>query len=131
MTMPPRLETILYVEDEPDIRAIAELALETVGDFTLLSCESGRQALATAEQQRPDLILLDVMMPDMDGPEVLQKLRGLPGFEAIPAVFMTAKVQPGEVAEYLDMGAIDVIAKPFDPLTLASQIQEIWNRIQR
>ncbi|MCP8897841.1 response regulator [Gilvimarinus xylanilyticus] len=131
MNMPRRLETILYVEDEPDIRAIAELALETVGDFTLLSCESGRQALKTAEQQHPDLILLDVMMPEMDGPEVLQKLRELPGFELIPAVFMTAKVQPGEVAEYINMGAVDVIAKPFDPLTLAVQIQDIWNRLQR
>ncbi|MDO3384720.1 response regulator [Gilvimarinus sp. SDUM040013] len=121
-----QLQTILYVEDEPDIRAIAELALETVGGYTLVSCSSGREALAAAKSEVPDLILLDVMMPEMDGPETLRQLRELKSMAGVPAVFMTAKVQPSEVAEYLALGAVDVIAKPFDPLTLAEQINKIW-----
>lgn len=123
-----QLQTILYVEDEPDIRAIAELALETVGGYTLISCSSGGEALRAAEQHNPDLILLDVMMPEMDGPETLRQLRSIGSTAQIPAVFMTAKVQPSEVAEYLAMGAVDVIAKPFDPLTLAEQVQTIWQQ---
>ena len=76
----------------------------------------------------PDLVLLDVMMPDMDGPATLRALRQLPGMAALPVVFMTAKVQPQEVAEYRARGALDVIAKPFDPMTLAAQVREIWAR---
>ncbi|UTF60250.1 response regulator [Gilvimarinus sp. DA14] len=125
-----KLEWILYVEDEPDIRAIAELALEEIGGYRLLSCASGAEALAAVQEQTPDLLLLDVMMPGMDGPETLHKLRELPQLGKVPAVFMTAKVQPSETAEYLALGAVDVIAKPFDPLTLASQIQDIWNKAQ-
>lgn len=121
-----QLQSILYVEDEPDIRAIAELALETVGGYDLVSCSSGKEAIAAAQQRTPDLILLDVMMPEMDGPETLKRLRELPELADTPAIFMTAKVQPSEVQEYLAMGAVDVIPKPFDPLTLASQIEKIW-----
>ncbi len=125
-----QLHSILYVEDEPDIRAIAELALQEIGGYSLISCASGAEALAAAREQTPDLLLLDVMMPGMDGPETLQKLREIPEVAEVPAVFMTAKVQPSETAEYLALGAVDVIAKPFDPLTLASQIQQIWSRAQ-
>ncbi|MBU2884483.1 response regulator [Gilvimarinus agarilyticus] len=122
------LNTILYVEDEPDIRTIAQLALETVGGFTLISCASGSEAVAYAQHTTPDLILLDVMMPEMDGPETLRLLRERPNMADVPAIFMTAKVQPSEVAEYLSIGAVDVIAKPFDPLMLAEQINSIWSR---
>lgn len=125
-----QLKWILYVEDEPDIRAIAELALQDIGGYSLISCASGAEALAAVKEQIPDLLLLDVMMPGMDGPETLQKLREIPEIAKVPAVFMTAKVQPSETAEYLALGAVDVIAKPFDPLTLASQIQHVWNLTQ-
>ncbi|HJV27490.1 MAG TPA: response regulator [Aromatoleum sp.] len=124
------LKKILYVEDEPDIRLIAVMALETLGGFTLESCESGREAVAKAPEFSPDLLLLDVMMPGMDGPTTLLALRDLPGLADTPAVFMTAKVQSQEIDEYLELGAVDVIAKPFDPMTLAARIEDIWHRTQ-
>ena len=117
---------ILYVEDEADIRAVAEIALETVGGFTLCQFASGEAALAGAEACAPDLLLLDVMMPGMDGPTTLQRLRELPATAQTPAIFMTAKVQPTEIAYFKSLGALDVIAKPFDPMALAGQIQQIW-----
>ncbi|GGX75893.1 response regulator [Saccharospirillum salsuginis] len=122
------LETILYVEDDPDIRAIAELALVSVGGFRLVPCSGGQEALDVLEDTRPDLILLDVMMPSMDGPETLRAIRRQPALADIPIVFMTAKVQPDEVEDYLDMGALGVIAKPFDPMTLADQVRTLWQR---
>ncbi len=123
------MQRILYVEDEPDIQAVAKLALEQVGRFTLEVCSSGQEALDKADAFSPQLILLDVMMPEMDGPTTLKKLREISGLENTPAVFMTARVQPHEVQEYIDMGAVDVIAKPFDPMTLSNQIREIWERV--
>lgn len=122
------LQSLLYVEDDPDIRAIATLALETVGGFQLSTCDGGQQALDTLQHTRPDLILLDVMMPGMDGPETFRSIRSQPALADIPVVFMTAKVQPNEVQEYLDMGALGVIAKPFDPMTLADQVRTLWNK---
>jgi len=123
------LNRILYVEDEPDIQAVAKLALEQVGQFTLEVCSSGQEALEKAEQFSPQLMLLDVMMPEMDGPTTLSKLREISGLENVPAIFMTARVQPHEIQEYIDMGAVDVIAKPFDPMTLSTQIREIWEKV--
>jgi len=120
------LQRILYVEDEPDIQMVARIALETVGGFQLLVCSSGQEALAAAPAFAPDLILLDVMMPGLDGPATLSALRQLPAFEATPVVFMTAKVQAGEVARYRQLGALDVIAKPFDPMMLAAKVRGIW-----
>lgn len=122
------LETILYVEDDPDIRAIAELALGTVGGFQLLPCRGGQEALETLGSTRPDLILLDVMMPGMDGPETFRAIRRQEDHADIPVVFMTAKIQPNEVKDYLDMGALGVIAKPFDPMTLADQVRTLWQK---
>ncbi|RMH12212.1 MAG: response regulator [Gemmatimonadetes bacterium] len=126
-----RLERILYVEDEPDIRAVARLALETVGGFTILECASGEEALAGAEAFGPQLMLLDVMMPVMDGPTTLAALRERPSLVEVPAVFMTAKVQPNEVDRYRRLGAVGVIPKPFDPMRLADQIREIWAEATR
>lgn len=120
------LKRILYVEDEPDIQAVAKLALEMVGGFTLEVCGSGREALEKAPGFAPQLILLDVMMPGMDGPETLKALRGVADFAATPVIFMTAKVQSSEVAHYKELGAIDVIPKPFDPMTLSATIESIW-----
>ena len=123
------LQRILYVEDEPDIQAVAQIALETVGGFTIKICDNGQQALAEAAAFKPDLLLLDVMMPDMDGPTTLVQLQKHPQLAHIPAVFMTAKVQPQEVAQLRTLGAVDVITKPFDPMTLADQIRDIWARL--
>ena len=120
------LARILYVEDEPDIRAIAQMALEAVGGFTVIACASGSEALASAPGANADLLLLDVMMPGMDGPSTLKALRELPATANIPVIFMTAKVQAAEVAQYRELGAIDVIHKPFDPMELAAQINRIW-----
>ena len=121
----PHEKKILYVEDEPDIQAIAKIALETIGGFTVRICSSGREALETIGEFNPDCILLDVMMPGMDGPTTLKALRQLPGFATTPVVFMTAKVQPREVAEFKALGALDMIAKPFNPMTLASTLRQI------
>lgn len=126
--MTEELTRILYVEDEPDIQTVAQLALEMVGGFTLEVCSSGSEALEKIAAFNPQLILMDVMMPGMDGPTTLGKLRELPQFVATPVIFMTAKVQPSEVAGYRQIGAVDVIPKPFDPMTLASQVQEVWGR---
>ncbi|PXX93302.1 hypothetical protein DIT71_00420 [Marinobacter vulgaris] len=120
------LQRILYVEDDADIRAVAELALETVGGFSLKSCSSGQEALRDGPDFAPDLILLDVMMPGMDGPSTFRAMQQLPALKGRPVVFMTAKVQTEEIAFYRELGAVEVIPKPFDPMTLADQIREIW-----
>lgn len=127
--MTPALKRILYVEDEPDIQAVAKIALEAVGGFTVALCSSGRQALEVAPQFKPDLILLDVMMPDMDGPSTLKALRSMPQTTATPVIFMTAKVQPHEMTLYKALGAIGVIPKPFDPMTLSQNITRLWGEI--
>lgn len=120
------LKRILYAEDEPDIRTVARMALETLGGFTMEICVNGVEALEKAPAFAPDLILLDVMMPGMDGTAALQLLREIPELMDTPVVFMTAKVQPHEVQEFLSLGAAGVIAKPFDPMTLADKITAIW-----
>jgi len=122
----PVLSSILCIEDEPDIRAITKLALEMVGALTVETCESGREALSRVAAIAPDMILLDVMMPGMDGPTTYQALRELPEARQIPIVFMTAKVQSNEVERYTQMGAIGVISKPFDPMTLAATVKTLW-----
>ena len=122
------LKRILYVEDEPDIQAVARIALEHVGGFTVEICNSGQEALERGPGFKPDLLLLDVMMPGMDGATTLRELRKLPGLTAVPAMFMTAKVQPSEVAQLRQQGAIDVIPKPFDPMTLSENIRSLWHK---
>ncbi len=124
--MAKELKRILYVEDEPDIQAVAQIALENVGGFTLQICSSGQEAIDAGPAFKPDLLLLDVMMPGMDGVTTLNELRKLPGLRKIPAMFMTAKVQPQEVEQLLAEGAIDVIPKPFDPMTLSENIKSLW-----
>lgn len=124
--MPKRLERILYVEDEDDIRTVATMALQAVGGFEVRACASGAEALEQAAGAGADLLLLDVMMPGMDGPSTLAALRDMPATAATPVVFMTAKVQATEIAQYHSLGALGVIAKPFDPMTLADQLRVIW-----
>ena len=122
------LQRILYVEDEPDIQAVAQIALESVGGYTLKVCSSGSEAIQNALEFKPQLFLLDVMMPGMDGPTTLSELRKIPELGEIPAIFMTAKVQSHEVEELLSLGAIEVIAKPFDPMTLSENIRNVWSK---
>lgn len=122
------LNRILYVEDEPDIREIGELALVDVAGFEVKACASGAEALENGPAFGPDLVLLDVMMPGMDGITTFQKLRETPELAGTPVIFMTAKVQTTEVQRYLEMGALDVIPKPFDPMTLGETIRRIWSR---
>ncbi|MBF0380738.1 MAG: response regulator [Magnetococcales bacterium] len=122
------LDRILYAEDEPDIQEVAVLALETVGEFNLKLCNTGKEAVAAAPEYKPDLLLFDVMMPEMDGPTAFQEIRTLPGMESIPVIFMTAKVQPEEIAKYKELGALDVIPKPFDPMNLAQAVRDCWNK---
>lgn len=127
--MPPTvLGNILSVEDEPDIQAIIKLSLETIGGFNTLICSSGEEALRLAPDFNPDLILLDVMMPGMDGPETFLALQKHPALKDKPVAFMTAKVMQNEVERLGEMGAIGVIAKPFDPMTLPEQIRKLWNK---
>jgi two-component system OmpR family response regulator len=120
------LKTIMYVEDDPDIQMVAQIALEVVGGLDLHTFGSGKDAVAAAAAFKPDLLLLDVMMPGMDGPMTLSELRKLPNTAATPVIFMTAKVQTAEVAHYRSLGALGVIAKPFDPMLLASQVRQLW-----
>jgi two-component system, OmpR family, response regulator len=127
--MAQKLTRLLYVEDEPDIQMVARLALETLGGFTVEICSSGQEALDKISIFQPQLILLDVMMPGMDGPTTLEKLRKLSAFETTPIVFMTAKVQPSEIASYKQIGAVDVIPKPFDPMLLADTVKKIWDKL--
>ena len=122
------LKRILHVEDDPSIQAVARVALEAVGGFEVLSCANGQEALDQVLGFAPDFILLDVMMPGMDGPQTLERLRELIDIVEVPVVFMTAKVQPGEVAQYRNLGARDVIIKPFDPMQLAAQVRQIWSQ---
>lgn len=122
------LKTILYAEDEDDIRTIAQIALEDIGGFNIRYCANGNEALAAAREITADLMLLDVMMPGMDGVTTLRELRKIPHYESIPVIFMTAKIQSSEIAFYKNLGAIEVIAKPFDPMTLADQIKTAWNQ---
>lgn len=126
--MVDKLVRILYVEDEPDIQVVARLALEALGGYTMAICSSSDEALQLAPEFQPQLFLLDVMMPGMNGPGTLKMLRTLPQFAHTPVIFMTSKVQPGEVTGYKKLGVIDVIPKPFDPMKLASRVQEIWER---
>lgn len=121
------LRKILCVEDEPDIREIVKLTLETVGGFKVELCESGQEALKIAPEFGPDLILLDVMMPDLSGPETLSALREIPELRDTPVVFMTAKTQAEEIHRFEIAGAHGVITKPFDPMTLPTQIRDIWS----
>jgi CheY-like chemotaxis protein len=125
--MSTTLKRILYVEDEADIRAVATMALEAVGGFTVVACSSGAEALEASDAADADLILLDVMMPGMDGPSTLEALRANRPTASIPVVFMTAKVQPAEIAHYKSLGAIDVIPKPFDPMSVSAEVQRIWD----
>lgn len=113
---------VLVVDDEDDIREIAQTSLEMVGGWEVLVASSGQEGICCAETEQPDAILLDVMMPDMDGPSTFKKLRANQKTETIPVILLTAKVQAGDRKRFEDLGVKAVIAKPFDPMTLPDQV---------
>lgn len=125
---PVNLGTVLIVDDEADIRTIGRISLEDVGGMRVLLARSGEEGLALAASERPDVILLDVMMPGMDGLSTLARLREDPRTADLPVLFVTAKAQPHEVEHYLRAGARGVIAKPFEPLTLPDQLRRALAR---
>jgi len=121
------LQSILYVDDEPDIREVVELSLGLAPDLAVQSCGSGEEALELLATSRPDLVLLDVMMPGLDGPATLARMRADPALAGIPVVFLTAKAMPTEVQRFLSLGAVAIIPKPFDALKLADQVKTLWD----
>ena len=113
---------ILVVDNEPSIREVAQICLETVAGWQVSIAGSGLEGLATAEREQPDAILLDVMMPDMDGLDTFSKLQSNPATRSIPVILLTAKVQTTDRQNYTELGIRSTIAKPFSPLELAQQI---------
>ena len=116
--------TLLLAEDEPDVQLIARLALERAG-FAVITATSGLEVIGRVAEERPDVILLDWMMPDMDGFETCRQLKADPATADIPVVFLTARVQEAEVARAMALGAAGCIGKPFDALTLGAQVRDL------
>ncbi|MBM3556265.1 MAG: response regulator [Alphaproteobacteria bacterium] len=127
MTTEPGLERILYIDDEEVLRRVTRAVLEKAGGFTVAVASSGKEGLALAPAFKPDLIVLDVMMPEMDGPTTLAALRTLPDLSKVPVVFLTAKAQPSEIERLRDLGAAEVLTKPFEPQTLCRDLHRIWS----
>ena len=123
------LERILHVDDDEDIRSVTKMTLELLGGFKVAQFASGREAIENAIASRPQLLLLDVMMPVMSGDEVWQHLINLPGFENTPAVFMTAKAEKHFADKLIAKGAVAVITKPFDSTKLCDELRYIWASI--
>ena len=119
---------ILYVDDEPDLREVATIALEIDPGIHVRSCGSGAEALPILESWTPDLVLLDMMMPDMDGPTTHAQIRRRFG-SRLPIVYITARAQEHERQRLISLGALGVIAKPFDAMTLAKQVHELVDRV--
>ena len=126
--MSDRKDMVLIVDDQQANLKVLFVFLQNM-QFDVRILESGEQALELLKHTLPDIILLDVMMPGMDGPTTLAEIREMTAYQHTPAIFMTAKIQSWEVKQYLNLGAVEVIGKPFDPMTLAARIKEIWSRI--
>lgn len=115
----------MLVDDEELIREVAEVSLVKVGGWEVLTASSGEEGLHMAVGEHPDAILLDVMMPGLDGPGTLARLKADPATATIPVVFLTAKVRQSEQQQWIDLGAAGVLVKPFDPMSLADQVAEV------
>lgn len=120
-------QSVLYVDDDPDICSVVQAILRLVPGLNVQTADSGERAIDLAYELRPDLILMDVMMPGLDGPSTFRRMRGSALIKEIPIIFMTAKVLPAEIAQLLQLGAIGVIVKPFDPLKLYAELFSLWN----
>lgn len=120
-----KIRKVLLVDDEPDVRLVVRLSLERIGRWKVAVACSGVDALRAVQSDLPDVILLDVMMPEMDGPTTLQQLRLSPATAEVPVIFFTAKSQPHDIARFKGLGARGVITKPFDPLLLPEQIRQL------
>lgn len=130
MTAPRPVPLVLVVDDEPDIRALLELTLQHVAGWRVEVASSGTQALERVPELAPDVVLLDVMMPGLDGPETARRLAADPRSAAVPVILLTAKARPGETTALLEGPVAGVLAKPFDPIALADQIADLlgWDR---
>lgn len=122
----PELKTLLYVDDDADIREIVSMSLSLDDQLAVHISDGGERALVKMRVERPDLVLLDVMMPGMDGPTILARMRADADLQHIPVIFMTAKANPQEVKRFRELSAIGVIAKPFDPMSLSDQVKAMW-----
>ncbi|MEG6508255.1 response regulator [Methyloligella sp. 2.7D] len=125
--MPEELQRILYLEDIDEIAEIGMMALEDIGGFTVKRCATGKDAVAAFPEFKPQLCLFDVMLPDISGLEALDAIRALPGGNEAAVVFMTAKAQAHEQEQYRQNGVLDVILKPFEPMTLSDTVRAIWD----
>jgi CheY-like chemotaxis protein len=115
---------ILIIDDDDDIREVAALTLETVAGWEVLTANSGANGIQRAREENPDAILLDVMMPGMDGPTTFQELQKIPETAGIPVILLTAKVQGADQKRFAELGVAAILFKPFDPLTLAQQMSD-------
>lgn len=122
------LKRIMHIEDDESIRMITSVTLEAVGNLEVLSCESGYDGIRQFEAFQPQVVLLDVMMPDLDGPGTLEEMKSRYRLDNVMVLFMTAKVQQEELAHFKSIGGFDVIEKPFDPMTLADKIRTCWEK---
>ena len=118
------MHRILIIDDEDDIREVAALSLEATANWEILTASSGREGIETAAREKPEAILMDVMMPEMDGPTTFKHMQANPATAGIPVVLLTAKVQGVDQRRFAGLGVAAVLFKPFDPLTLAAQISE-------
>ncbi len=122
----PMLQHVLCADDDPDMRMILEVALETVGGWRVTMCADGEEALAAARAERPDLMLLDASMPGIDGLSTIAMLKADPSLMGIPVVFVTGQAAPHEIDAFLKAGALAVVAKPFNPMELPARLRAAW-----
>jgi CheY-like chemotaxis protein len=120
-----RMRRVLIIDDEDDIREVAALSLEATADWEILTARSGKEGIRVAAAEKPDAILMDVMMPEMDGPTTFKQLQLNPETKGIPVVLLTAKVQGVDQRRFAGLGVAAILFKPFDPLTLSSQIADV------
>ena len=123
------VKRVLIIDDEDDIREVAQTSLEIMGGWDVFTAASSQEGITIAEAEQPDAILLDVMLPDVDGPATFQKLQANPVTAQIPVILLTAKAQASDQRYFADLGVMAVLTKPFDPVTLADRVAEAlaWN----
>jgi len=125
------LRKILYVEDNVDIQKIVMMTLEDIGGYKLKICSSGKEALEVVDAFNPDLFLLDVILPEMNGPSLLKELRKNPKFNDVPAIFISAIAQGPELIKYSELGVLGIIRKPFDPIAISKTINVLYQSNQK